>query len=115
MPGRIEVSVALFLLGELAASSDWLALLSALCLCDSSFQPVELKEPRRISANVGAFAATVPVAAHIPGGGSASMSFTLAVRMLLVAEAIDVLVKVRGRRGDEVGEVGEFVEAFCCG
>lgn len=107
-PGRTGLSVALDLLGNLAPSSlCWLALLSALYLCDSSFHPDELKDPLRISAKVGAFDAALPVAAHMPGGGSASISFILAVRMLLVADAMEVLVEVRGRRGGEVGEVGE--------
>lgn len=85
-----------------------LARLSALYLCDSSFHPVELNEPLRISARVGAFDATLPVAAHMPGGGDASMSFMLAVRIRLDAEAVEALVDVRERRA----VVGEFGVAF---
>ena len=46
-----------------------------------------------MSTNEGAFDATVPVATHIPGGGSASMSFRLALRILLDAD--EALVDVR--------------------
>ena len=41
----------------------------------------------------GALATVVPVAAHIPGGGFASISFPVAVRILL--EIDDALVEVR--------------------
>jgi hypothetical protein len=48
-----------------------------------------------MSASEGALEATLPVAAHMPGGGFASMSFMLAVRILL--DAVEVLVPVRPR------------------
>jgi hypothetical protein len=48
-----------------------------------------------MSTSEGAFEAALPVAAHMPGGGSASMSFILALRILLDAE--DALVDVRAR------------------
>lgn len=69
-----------------------------------------MNEPRRISGIVGAFEAYVPVAAHIPGGGSASMSFIDAARMRLVVEAIDAFVEVRERFWGVVGEVGVGTE-----
>jgi hypothetical protein len=59
-----------------------------------------------MSANDGAFDAVAPVAAHIPGGGLASMSFRLAVRILF--EAIEAPVDVLLRRvpvGEAVGLV----------
>lgn len=94
----------LVLLGaHLPPSSLWLALFSAVCLCDSSLQPAEPNEPLRISASEGALDATLPVAAHIPAGGVASMSFMLAVRMRLEVEVVDALVEVRARR--VVGEL----------
>lgn len=61
----------------------------------------------RISVIDGALAATLPVAAHIPGGGLASMNFKLADRMRLVAEVEEALVKPRERWRGEVGEVRE--------
>ena len=73
-------------------------------LCDSSFQPEMLYDPLRISARVGAFDVTLPVAAHMPGGGAASINFMLAVRMRLPADAIEALVDVRERL--VVGELG---------
>lgn len=48
-----------------------------------------------MSTSEGAFDTVLPVAAHMPGGGSASMSFMLALRILLDAE--DALVDVRAR------------------
>jgi ABC-type uncharacterized transport system YnjBCD ATPase subunit len=48
-----------------------------------------------MSTSEGAFDATVPVATHIPGGGSASMSFRLALRILLDADEVLVEVRVR--------------------
>ena len=48
-----------------------------------------------MSTSDGAFEAALPVAAHIPGGGSASMSFVLALRILLDAEEALVEVRVR--------------------
>lgn len=84
-----------------------LLLRSSLCL--SSFHPEVPKDPVRISLTDGALAATVPVAAHMPGGGLASMSFMLADRMRLVAEVAEALVEPRGRRN--VGEIGEAGEA----
>lgn len=50
-----------------------------------------------MSASVGAFAVTLPVAAHMPGGGDASMAFMLAVRTRLVTELVEALVDVRDR------------------
>ena len=52
---------------------------------------------------------TLPVAAHMPGGGLASMSLMLAVRMRLEAEIVEALVEVLERR---VGVVGEFWAGF---
>ena len=48
-----------------------------------------------MSTSEGAFETVLPVAAHNPGGGSASMSFMLTLRILLDAE--DALVDVRAR------------------
>jgi hypothetical protein len=48
-----------------------------------------------MSTSEGAFETVLPVAAHMPGGGSASISFMLALRILLDAE--DALVDVRAR------------------
>jgi hypothetical protein len=50
-----------------------------------------------MSASVGAFAVTDPVAAHMPGGGDASMAFMLTVRMRPVTEVVEALVDVRDR------------------
>lgn len=47
---------------------------------------------------------TLPVAAHMPGGGVASMAFRLAVRIRLVTEVLDALVEVRDRFAP--GDVG---------
>lgn len=49
-----------------------------------------------MSASDGALEAVVPVAAHIPGGGFASISFILAVRILL--DTVEALVDVLSRR-----------------
>lgn len=43
----------------------------------------------------GALAAAVPVAAHMPAGGLASISFPVAVRILL--ETAEAFVEVRSR------------------
>jgi hypothetical protein len=62
-----------------------------------------------MSTREGAFEAVVPVAAHIPGGGFASISFRLAVRTLL--EIIEALVDVLLRRvllGESGGVTLEF-------
>lgn len=48
-----------------------------------------------MSTTEGAFDATLPVAAHMPGGGFASISFVLALRILL--DAVETLVEVRAR------------------
>jgi hypothetical protein len=48
-----------------------------------------------MSDSEGAFAAVVPVAAHMPGGGFTSMSFPVAVRILL--DTVEALVDVRSR------------------
>jgi hypothetical protein len=48
-----------------------------------------------MSDREGALAAVVPVAAHIPGGGLTSISFPVAVRILL--ETVEALVEVRSR------------------
>lgn len=40
---------------------------------------------------------TLPVAAHMPGGGVASMAFKLAVRIRLVTELLEALVDARDR------------------
>jgi len=49
----------------------------------------------------GTLAAVVPVAAHMPGGGFASINFPVAVRILL--ETDDALVEVRARVLVDVG------------
>ena len=49
----------------------------------------------------GALAAVVPVAAHMPGGGFASINFPVAVRILV--ETDDALVEVRARVVVDVG------------
>jgi hypothetical protein len=71
----------------------WLLRRYSLCLLSS--QPSEPNDPLLMSTSDGAFDAALPVAAHIPAGGSASMSFMLAVRMIL--DAVEVLVGIRGR------------------
>jgi hypothetical protein len=58
-----------------------------------------------MSASEGALDAVVPVAAHIPGGGLASMSFMLAVRILF--EVVEALVDVLWRRVAVAVAVGE--------
>jgi len=61
-----------------------------------------------MSFNEGAFDAVAPVAAHIPGGGFASMSFMLAVRILFEVDVAEALVDVLWRRvsvGESVGLV----------
>lgn len=50
-----------------------------------------------MSARDGAFDAACPVAAHMPGGGFASISLMLAVRILF--ETVDALVDVLWRVG----------------
>jgi hypothetical protein len=75
----------------------------ALLRCVSSFQPSEPNEPLRISASEGALDTVVPVAAHIPGGGLASINLMLAVRILL--DVVEALVDVLLRRVFE-GESG---------
>jgi hypothetical protein len=58
-----------------------------------------------MSASEGALDAVAPVAAHIPGGGLASMSFMLAVRILF--EVVEAFVDVLWRRvAVAVGESG---------
>lgn len=52
---------------------------------------------------MGARDVTLPVAAHMPAGGVASINFRLAVRMRL---EVDALVEVRERRPP--GELGGF-------
>lgn len=57
----------------------------------------------------GALAAVVPVAAHMPGGGFASINFPVAVRILL--EIDDALVEVRARvfvKGDSATGLDAF-------
>lgn len=72
---------------------SWLPRRCFRCLCSS--QPSEPNDPLLMSTSEGAFEATLPVAAHMPGGGFASMSFMLALRILLDAE--EALVDVRAR------------------
>jgi len=89
--GSAVVGVGIF-------SSVWLVLELARCRCCSSFQPSEPNEPLRMSARDGALDAVCPVAAHMPGGGEASMSLMLAVRILLemLEEAVPDLLRVLG-------------------
>jgi hypothetical protein len=71
-----------------------------------------------MSTREGAFEAVVPVAAHIPGGGFASISFRLAVRTLLeMMEAlVDVLLRrvLLGESGGVTLELGSRMP-FGCG
>jgi hypothetical protein len=70
-----------------------------------------------MSASDGALDAVLPVAAHIPGGGLASISFMLAVRIRF--EAVDAIVDVLCRRvleGESGGlalESGSRIPAGC--
>ena len=95
---------------RLPPSSLSLALLSFLCLsasrCAALFHPEGLNEPRRISGRVGAFEAREPVAAHMPGGGLASINLIDAARRRLVVEATDAFVEVRARLLGVAGEEG---------
>lgn len=50
-----------------------------------------------MSVSVGAFAVTLPVAAHMPGGGVASMALILAVLRRLPTEVSEAFVEVRER------------------
>jgi hypothetical protein len=77
----------------------------ALRFCKCSLHPECPNVPLRISPNVGAFAATCPVAAHMPGGGVASNSLILAARMRLPPELLEALVAVRERLCALVDEV----------
>ena len=63
----------------------------ALLRCACSFQPSEPKEPVLMSEREGALAAVVPVAAHMPGGGFASISLPVALRSLL--ETVEAFVE----------------------
>lgn len=67
-----------------------------------------------MSARVGAFAVTLPVAAHMPGGGDASMALILAVRRRPATLVVDALVDVRARFAgvDGVAFEGSGGEAF---
>jgi pimeloyl-ACP methyl ester carboxylesterase len=105
--GVTTVPVLVFLDGF--ALSSWLVRVLALFRCVFSFQPSEPNEPLRISASDGAFDAVLPVAAHMPGGGLASINFRLAVRILF--EAVEAFVDVLCRRVLE-GESGGGVVAF---
>jgi hypothetical protein len=62
-----------------------------------------------MSESEGAFDAVEPVAAHMPGGGLASMSLMLADLILL--EVVDALVEPLGRRAC-VGELGGLALAL---
>ena len=112
MVGRPGLSgVELVLLSpHFPVPSLWLERLSAVYLWVSSFHPLELNEPLRISEREGAFDAMVPVAAHMPGGGDASINLILAVRMRLVVDVVDALVEARVRCavGEEDVWGGEF-------
>ena len=80
----------------------------------SSFQPDSWwKEPSIMSDSVGAFAATVPVAAMNPGGGEDSASFILAVRTRPTSEVVDALVDVRDRFAP--GVVGVALDCVASG
>jgi len=98
-------------IGDMPGWSDMLALLSR---CLSPFHPDVLKEPVRISDIDGALATTLPVAAHMPGGGVASMSLMLADRRRLAAEVEEAFVELRDRRVGLVGEVGVVVAGCDC-
>ena len=60
----------------------------ALFRCVCSFHPSEPYEPLLMSASDGALIAVVPVAAHIPGGGLASIKVILAARILLATVGV---------------------------
>jgi hypothetical protein len=102
VPPSSGVTTALVFLVGFTLSS-WLVRVPALLRCVSSFQPSEPNEPLRMSASDGALDAVLPVAAHMPGGGLASINFRLAVRILF--EAVDAFVDVLCRRALE-GESG---------
>jgi hypothetical protein len=67
-----------------------------------------------MSFNDGAFDTVAPVAAHIPAGGVASMSFMLAVRILLdvVEASVDVLLRC-AFVGDPIGALGLRMSSGC--
>lgn len=109
VPSRGDTA-ALVRLGPLILSS-WLVREPARWRWCSSFQPSEPNEPVRISFRDGAFDAVVPVAAHMPGGGLASMSFMLAVRILFVVDVMEALVDVLWRRVPVGESVGRAVES----
>lgn len=69
-----------------------------------------------MSGNVGALAVLIAVAAHIPGGGSASRMRSVAARAreaivderrgrVFVAESVEAVVPERPTVGDEGGDV----------
>lgn len=62
-----------------------------------------------MSASDGALDAVVPVAAHIPGGGLASINLILAVRILF--DAVEAMVDVLSRRVFD-GESGVLAVAL---
>lgn len=66
-----------------------------------------------MSANEGTLDAVVPVAAHMPGGGLASISLMLAVRSLL--DVVEALVDVLWRRVlvGESGVLGPRMPSGC--
>lgn len=71
-----------------------------------------------MSEREGALATVVPVAAHIPGGGLASISLPVALRSLL--ETVEAFVELRSRallRGTSGAGVGEswLVISWGCG
>jgi hypothetical protein len=82
--------------------------------CVSWFHPSAPNEPLLISFNDGAFDTVAPVAAHIPAGGVASMSFMLAVRILLdvVEASVDVLLRC-AFVGESVGALGLRMSSGC--
>lgn len=80
----------------------------ALFRCVASFQPSDPNDPLLMSESDGALDAVVPVAAHIPGGGLASINFILAARILLEVDetVVEVLRRVVGDSGVVVFALG---------
>ena len=91
----VAVVVAVPVAGARDPDTRWLARDPARLRWACSFQPSEPKEPTRMSEREGALAAAVPVAAHMPGGGLASINLPVALRSLL--ETIEAFVEVRSR------------------
>lgn len=105
MPNALVVEITLFgpdtrPVSSIGEVSPGLVRELALFRCVASFQPSDPNDPLLMSASDGALDAVVPVAAHMPGGGLASINFILAARILLeVEETVVVLWRVVGDSG----------------